>query len=101
MFYIPSMEAEKTYTMNISMTRRWMIPTIHYLQSFELPQDELDAKQIRKLASKYIIMSGKLYKMGRTSLILRFLGEHEISLVLIEVHQGACESHIGGWALTY
>lgn len=40
-------------------------------------------------------MAGRLYKKGRASPMLRSLGEHEITLVLAEVHKEACDSHIG------
>jgi len=31
--------------------------------------------------------------------MLRYLGEDETSLVLLEVHEGVCGSHVGGRAL--
>lgn len=46
-------------------------------------------------------MSGKLYKMGRVTPMLRCLGEHKFSMVLDEVHQGDCGIHIGERALTH
>lgn len=33
--------------------------------------------------------------------MLRCLGEHETTMVLAEVHNGACNSHIGEKALTH
>lgn len=81
---------------DISLTYSWMTPIAHYLQLGELPQDELEANKIRKRTKKYILMSGKPYKMGITTYICRCLGEYEITLVLVEVYQGACDNHIGG-----
>lgn len=43
-------------------------------------------------------MAGKLYKIGRATPILRCLGEEEINLVLLEVHEGVYGSHIDGRA---
>lgn len=37
--------------------------------------------------------------MGRATPMLRCLGEHDITLFLVEVHQGANDSYINGWAL--
>lgn len=39
--------------------------------------------------------------MGKASLMLRFLGEHESALVLAEVHKGAYNNQIGGKTLTH
>lgn len=39
---------------------------------------------------------GKLYKMGWSTLILRCVSEDKTKLVMMEVHRGACGSHIGG-----
>lgn len=33
--------------------------------------------------------------------MLGYMGEHEIILVLVEVHKGACNNHIEGKALTH
>lgn len=40
-----------------------------------------------------------LYKMRRAYFMLICLGEHEISLVLVDVHRGDCNNYIGGRAL--
>lgn len=78
-----------------------MEPIIYHLQSNELPQDELKAHKIYKHATKYTLMLWRLYKIGRTSYMIRFREEHEITLVLAEEHQGAYGSHIGGLALVH
>jgi hypothetical protein len=53
----------------------------------------------QRSASKFTLVAGKLYKMGRASPMLRCLSEEETNLVLLEVHEGVCGSHIGGRAL--
>jgi len=45
------------------------------------------------------MVADKLYKMGRATPMLRCLGEEETELVLLEVHEGVCGSHIGGRSL--
>lgn len=50
---------------------------------------------IQKYATKYNVILGKLYKMERATLMFKCLGEHEIVLVLLEVHQGTYGNHIG------
>lgn len=97
----PSIDSEKVTSIDVVLDIDWMEPIIHYLQSSELSQDELEAKKTRKRAAMYALMGGKLYKMGITTPILRCLGEQETTLVLAEFHQGVCVSHIGGRALTH
>jgi hypothetical protein len=45
------------------------------------------------------MVAGKLYKWGHLMPMLRCLGVDEINLVLLEVHEGVCKSHVGGRAL--
>jgi hypothetical protein len=44
----------------------------------------------RRKASKFTMVAGKLYKMGRATPMLRCLGENETRLVLLEVHKEVC-----------
>lgn len=46
------------------------------------------------------MVAGKLYRMGRASPMLRCLGEDETNLLILEVYEGVCGSHIGGRALS-
>lgn len=71
------------------------------MQLDELPQDELKAQKIYKHATKYTLMSGKLYKTRRDSCMIRFREEHEITLVLAEEHQWYYGNHIGGLDLVH
>lgn len=40
-------------------------------------------------------------KKGKIHSCFMVYGEHEITLVLVEFHQGACDNYIWGWALTH
>jgi ribonuclease HI len=77
----------------------WMEPLLRYLTGSFTPKNSEEEQTVRKRASKFVIISGKLYKRGRTNPLLRCLGEDETQLVLLEVHEGVCGSHIGGRAL--
>ena len=76
-----------------------MEPLLRYLTGSFTPTDGDEEQTIRRRASKFTLVSGKLYKRGRTTPLLRCLGEGETHLVLLEVHEGVCGSHIGGRAL--
>jgi len=77
----------------------WMTPIIEYLTSSFSPKNEEEAQTVKRRAAKFTMVSGKLYKMGRATPMLRCLSEEETELVLLEVHEGVCGSHIGGRSL--
>lgn len=76
-----------------------MSPTLHYLQFGKLPPDAGEVRNMRRKATKYTLLSRKLYRMGKATPILIFLEESDIALVLVEVHKVAYNSHISGKAL--
>lgn len=76
-----------------------MASIIQYLTVENLASDEDDARKNKMLYIKYTLVVGKLYKMGRVIPMLRFLGKNDATLVLMEVHEGVCESHIRGRTL--
>lgn len=45
------------------------------------------------------MITDKLYKMGRSSPILRCVTEEEVGLIMKKVDEGVCGSHIGGRSL--
>lgn len=96
-----NIKAHRVYSLGVVPESSWMSPILHYLQLDELLLDEREEKRIWKQPSKYYILSRKLYKMMRVSPMLQFLGEHETSLVLVEVHRGVYNSHINGKALAH
>ncbi|MCH81511.1 RNA-directed DNA polymerase (Reverse transcriptase) [Trifolium medium] len=64
-----------------------------------LPEDRDEATKLRRIAAKYTIVNGKLYKMGFSTLMLLCLGKDESKRLLAEIHDGECGSHIGARAL--
>ena len=78
----------------------WMTPIIHYLIHRTLHEDANEARRVKKVSVCYLIMADKLYKMGRSVLMLRCISKGETMLVMKEVYEGACGSHIGGRALS-
>jgi len=95
----PSTEA-MTIQLIVDEDGGWMTPLIRYLMgSFVAKNEEEDALE-RRRTSKFTMVVGKLYKRGRVTPLLRCLGESETNLVLLEVHEGVCGSHIGGRALS-
>jgi hypothetical protein len=77
----------------------WMEPLLSYLTGSFTATNNEEEQTVRKRASKIVIISGKLYKRCRTTPLLRCLDKDETHLVLLEVHEGVCGTHIGGRAL--
>ncbi|XP_058751691.1 uncharacterized protein LOC131624793 [Vicia villosa] len=93
----PSIERQEV--MPVEQQEGWMTPIIQYLTSGDLPGDPDQALRIRKTAVWYTIVGGKLYRMGRSSPMLRCVAEEDVKLIMMEVHEGACGSHIAGRSL--
>ena len=55
-----------------------------------------EVKRIKRVYARHLIIVEKLYKMGKYTPMLRCVVEDEIELVIREVHEGACGSHISG-----
>lgn len=65
MNFIESVHKEMGQTCaNIDKAIDWVMPIHTYLESEELPKDEVDAKWIVCLAPNYILIDGTLYKKG-------------------------------------
>lgn len=47
-----------------------MMPIMCYLQENEFPLDEVETKKIQKFVEKYMMIFGRLYKMGNASPML-------------------------------
>ena len=60
-----------------------------------LPTDRTLAHQLKKLADKYVLLNGILFKRGYSGDPLRCLGPREAREVVREVHSGDCGSHLG------
>lgn len=79
----------------------WKSLILHYLQTGELPPNEGEAEKIIRKGAKYSLISGKLYRLGKATPIMRCLSKNDITLVLAEVHKGAWSSHNGRKALAH
>ncbi|RDX73535.1 Retrovirus-related Pol polyprotein, partial [Mucuna pruriens] len=58
-----------------------------------------EALKITKEAAKYTLPGQHLYRRGFSFPLLRCLEDEELAYVIKEVHEGVCDTHIGGRAL--
>ena len=61
----------------------------------KVPTDRTPAYQLKKLAAKYFLQNGILFKKGYNGDPVRCLGPKEAREVVREVHSGDCGSHPG------
>ena len=64
-----------------------------------LPLDPTEARKIKKNASKFTMIDGELYRFGFTHPLLECVHGEKCTRIMAELHEGICESHIGGRAL--
>ncbi|XP_038973024.1 uncharacterized protein Mb2253c-like [Phoenix dactylifera] len=74
----------------IEVEPSWVDELISYLRDEVLPSDEREAHRVRRLAARYILYEGKLYRRSFTSPLLRCLRPTEADYAMREVHEGIC-----------
>ena len=67
----------------------WRVPIISYLQE---PSQKTD-KAIRRLALKFTLVDGDLYRRIADGLLLKCLDEDQSRVAMGEVHDGLCGTH--------
>ncbi len=92
---------ETEQTLCTELEPSWMDGLISYLQDETLPADVRETRRIKRLATRYILYEGKLYRKSFTSPLLRCLRPTEANYALREVHEGICGNHLGGRALAH
>ncbi|KAL0815591.1 hypothetical protein Bca101_072035 [Brassica carinata] len=77
----------------------WMVPLVRYLEKDILPEDCNKAINIKKQAARYCISQEKLYQRSFLVMYLRCVTPREAAKILVELHEGDCESHSSGKSL--
>ncbi|RDX88403.1 hypothetical protein CR513_30002, partial [Mucuna pruriens] len=77
----------------------WMSPLLAYLKDEVKPEEPNQAKKLVKDVARYIVIGGELYRRGFSFPLLRCIDGEETRYVIKKVHEGLCDSHIGGRAL--
>ncbi|XP_075658616.1 uncharacterized protein LOC142628387 [Castanea sativa] len=97
--YMPSIDLPEVQ--QIEGEGNWTTPIIVYLNDGKLPEDKDEARKLRIRAAKYVLIDKVMYKRGFSQPYLRCLAPDELNYVLREVHEGACENHLGARALVH
>ena len=78
---------------NLQQGDSWITPICRFLAHGTLPNDKVQAKQIRYKATRYLIINDQLYKRGFNLPYLRCLTPVEAETVIREIHEGVCRYH--------
>jgi hypothetical protein len=58
-----------------------------------LPEDHVSAERIVRLAKRYTMVEGGLYRPGANDILMRCITQEEGRELLTEIHGGECGSH--------
>ncbi|KAM2574826.1 hypothetical protein TB2_006730 [Malus domestica] len=86
---------------NLQQRDSWITPIYRFLAYGTLPNDKVQAKQIRYKATRYLIINDQLYKWGFNLPYLRCLTPAEAKTVFREIHEGVCRDHAGSRSLAH
>ncbi|XP_075658923.1 uncharacterized protein LOC142628767 [Castanea sativa] len=89
----PSIEEISMFA--IQSTGSWMTPIISFLQDGRLFQDIVEARKVRKRATRFTILNDALYKRGFSMPYVKCVDEKEAKYILEEIHEGICRDQAG------
>ena len=80
----------------------WMDSIVLYLREDILPEDKSKAEKIRRKAPRFWLSKDQeLYKCSFSGSYLLCVHPEATELLLEELHEGICGSHIGGRSLSH
>ncbi|XP_057758663.1 uncharacterized protein LOC130979272 [Arachis stenosperma] len=91
---------EQDTILSIMQVQDWKTPFIDYINIGVVPNKEPNPHLFRRKASFYTVVGNTLYKRGHSQPLLKCISKDEAEEVMAETHEGVCENHIGGRALT-
>jgi hypothetical protein len=71
----------------------WITEIQDYLKDNILPEYDAVAEQIVRLAKRYTLIEGDLYRRGVNDVLLRWITREEGCELLTDIHGGKCGSH--------
>jgi hypothetical protein len=77
----------------------WITEIWTYLKGNILPDDMTSADQIARLAKRYTLVEGDLYRCGANGVLMRCITREEGCELLAEVHRGECGNHASSHTL--
>ena len=86
----------------VKMGSIWMDPIVSFLKDDTLPEEKSEAEKIRRRAPRFWLSDDhKLYKRSYFGPYLLCIHLEASELLLEELHEGICGSHMGGRSLSH
>jgi len=92
--YAPSWNLEDVFEIR-NEGDNWMTHILNFLIHYTLPENEAEARRVRRQAASYTVISRELFKRGFSILLLKCLDPTQAEYVLAELHRGICDMHSG------
>ena len=89
--YMPSVDLLEI--LQIEGEENWITLIVSYLKDRRLPKGKDEARKLRVMLARFVLMDEVTYKRGFFQPYLRCLAPDEANYVLREVHEGACGNH--------
>jgi len=87
---------------NVRVGPSWMDPLVLFLKHDTLPDDKIEADKIRRKVSQFwLSKDSKLYRRSFSGPYLLCVHPEATELILEELHEGTCGSHMGGRSLSH
>jgi hypothetical protein len=77
----------------------WITEIRTYLKDNIILDDSAYADRITRLAKRYTLVEGDLYRCGANGILMRCISREEGCELLTEVHGGECENHVSSRTL--
>jgi hypothetical protein len=71
----------------------WLMEIRTYLKDNILPNDITFTDRIARLAKRYMLVEGDLYRRGANGVLMQCIAREEGCELLVEVHGGECGNH--------
>ena len=89
--YMPSVDLLEI--LQIEGEENWITLIVSYLKDRRLPKGKDEARKLRVMLARFVLMDEVTYKRGFSQPYLRCLAPDEANYVLREVHEAACGNH--------
>ena len=73
----------------------WVDPLLLYLKEGKLPEGDSEAREIKRMAWRFVIVDGELYKRSFSQPLLKCVWPREADYILREITKGYVEAVLG------
>ncbi|XP_022155342.1 uncharacterized protein LOC111022476 [Momordica charantia] len=81
--------------------KNWKSHLIKYLRDGILPTEKIEAQQLQRRATRYLLKDDNLYKRGYSLPLLKCITPDEADYIMREIHEGVSRSHSGARSLSH